>query len=28
MSKALKILREKLLKYLTLLLWFVMNTLN
>lgn len=28
MSKALKILREKLLKYLTLLLWLVMHTLN
>ena len=28
MSKALKILREKLLKYLTLLLWLVMHTMN
>ena len=28
MSKALKILREKLLKYLTLLLWLIMHTLN
>ncbi|MEN8229536.1 MAG: RNA polymerase sigma-70 factor [Bacteroidota bacterium] len=28
MSKALKILREKLLKYMTLLLWLVMHTLN
>ena len=28
MSKALKILREKLLKYMTLLLWLIMNTLN
>ena len=28
MSKALKILREKLLKYLTILLWLMMNTLN
>ena len=28
MSKALKILREKLLKYITLLLWLIMNTLN
>lgn len=28
MSKALKILREKLLKYLTILLWLIMHTLN
>jgi RNA polymerase sigma-70 factor (ECF subfamily) len=28
MSKALKILREKLIKYLTILMWLVMNTLN
>ncbi len=28
MSKALKILREKLMKYLTLLLWLIMHTLN
>ncbi len=28
MSKALKILREKLMKYMTLLLWLVMHTLN
>ena len=28
MSKALKILREKLLKYMTILLWLIMNTLN
>jgi len=28
MSKALRILREKLLKYLTLLLWLILNTLN
>ena len=27
-SKALKILREKLLKYMTILLWLAMNTLN
>ena len=28
MSKALKILREKLIKYMTILLWLIMNTLN